>query len=171
MTNKPTSESEELRDRIWDLHIRWLSERQIASALKISKTAVHHHLQVILRRKAGEFTADMDREGRKRHYYAKIRDGFGFAISQASFIYDRAVKEYESQVAEGKHPSIARTVPPLLAMITALEKMRVHLGLIQPTPDQVYIEQMIKQIVDQYQKIQEHQRMERLPGPRFENTP
>lgn len=110
---------------------------------------------VLRERNLGWFDANKDPDGRNRSFHKELADQLKEVIKETWILYNQALKAVNALIAEGKHPSFAGCNALLHTILAALQQLRLHLRIIAPSPDQVFLMEQFKTVREQQDKLEE----------------
>jgi len=159
-----SEEAQALREQIYSLFLKRLTTREIAAAIKISKTQVAYHLKIIRQQNIAWFDKQKDPEGRHRALTKEVADQVGETIKETWVLYGKALKKLNAILETDKSPqgAFGTCNAYINTIIRALQQYRLIMQVVAPGMDDVYQAEMLKKVMEEQEKIRKEQEERRM---------
>jgi hypothetical protein len=153
-------EARELRDRIYSLYLKRLTVREIGKSVGRSISSVSRQLAAIRNENIAWFEASKDPEGRQRAFYKELADQLDEIVKEGWVMYGKALKELEA----GKHGAFGACNAFLHTILEALRQYRLHLRMVAPNMDDLYVQQQLKVVGEEHLRIEKYMEEQKMRG-------
>lgn len=132
------AQARELRDRIYELHIKGLSNREIARLVGINASNVSRHLARKRHENAVWYEENRSPKDRQRTYFKEVAD-------ELVLVTKEAWREYSVAAQKGDLKGLAARVGLLKTLLAAVALYREHIGLVSPSIDELWVHDAIEE--------------------------
>lgn len=140
-------EARQLRERIYRLSLKGISNTEIARIVGVDESNVSRHLTTIRRENTDWFDKHKDPDGRLRAFFKEYADKLNEIYREAWTQYATAVTPQPTERNPNPQPtSIQNRIGLLNTMLNALRELRVHYRMVAPSIDEVYYRQQLDEL-------------------------
>jgi len=136
-----------LRERIYRLSLKGISNVEIAQVVGVHESQVSRHLQTIRQGNVAWFDRNKDPDGRLRSFFKEYADKLNEIYREAWARYAAAINPQPTERNPNPQPtSIQNQIGLLNTMLNALRELRVHYRMVAPSIDEVYYRQQLDEL-------------------------
>jgi len=135
-------EARDLRERIYQLYLRGLTNREIARIVGIDESQVSRHMTTIRNENIEWFREHREPAQRLNAFFKEFADRLTAIYREAWVQYNAAINP-----PAGTQPTnIQNRIGLLNTMLAALRDLRVHYRMVAPSIDEVYYRQQLEEL-------------------------
>jgi DNA-binding transcriptional ArsR family regulator len=140
-------EARQLRERIYRLSLKGISNAEIARAVDIDESNVSRHLATIRRSNVEWFDQHKDPDGRLRAFFKEYADKLNEIYRETWIQWNQALNPQPTDRNPNPQPtSIQNRIGLLNTMLNALRELRIHYRMVAPSMDEVYYRQQLEEL-------------------------